>query len=263
MNDLFSRPVSEYMAPNVEVSSLETPIEDLARMMHGRAVSGIPVLDGATLAGVVSRTDLINLGLLQSGRRWTSPCNPLPRRVAKDVMTKPAQVVASSAPLHAAARLMHDHQIHRVFVVDEDLLVGVIGTAELAAAVRDARIETPLSEVMTSMIVGIDVHAPLSAAVDLLAKTHVSGLIVTEAGIPIGAFTQLDALASRDLPRGTPIETIYDAGVISLPLTTKLHRAAAHAAQLDVRRIVACRGGDAVGVLGGLDFARVIAQVAR
>jgi hypothetical protein len=73
-------------------------------------------------------------------------------------------------------------------------------------------------------------------------------------------FTQMNALACRDLPRSMPVETAYDAAVICLPVEVKLHRAAAHAAELDVRRVVACRGGEAVGVVGGLDFARVVSE---
>jgi CBS domain-containing protein len=126
-----------------------------------------------------------------------------------------------------------------------------------AAAVSDARIETPLSAVMTSPIISLDVKAPLSAAIDLLARVQISGIIVNEEARPIGVFTQLDALASRDLPRGTPLEETFDPAVICLPDDTKLHRAAAHAAQLDIRRVVVCRGRESVGVVSGLDFARV------
>ena len=253
----FDRPVSEYMTRDVEVSDVETSTEALARLMHERGISGVPILLGGKLVGVVTRTDLIQLGVMQTGRRWTSPAMPLPHRRAGDVMTGEPRVVAPGAPLRDAARIMSEHNLHRVFVVDGEQLAGVISTLDLAAAVRDARLEVPLSSVMTTPILSVEVHAPLSAAIELLARVPVSGLIVTDEGFPIGMFTQLDALASRDLPRSTPVETTYDAAVICLPVETKLHRAAAQAAQLDVRRVVACRAREGVGVVSGLDFARV------
>jgi CBS domain-containing protein len=229
--------------------------------MHGRGVSSIPITDeSGALVGVVSRTDLIALGLKQSGRRRTSPVMPLPNKLASDVMTGEPRVVAPGAPLRHAARVMHEHSIHRLFAIDDDHhLVGVISTRDLAAAVSDARMELPLSEVMTAQVIAIDSRAPLSAAIDLLERVHVTGLIVTDEELPIGMFTQLGALACRELPSGTPIDEVYDAAVICLPVTTKLHRAAALAAQLDVRRIVVCRAKEPVGVISGLDFARVIA----
>src|SRR5688572_3111244 len=213
MKDLLDRPVAVYMSRPVETVAPSTKIEDVARAMHARGISGLPVLDGETLVGVVTRTDLIQLGALQTGRRWTSPAMPLPRRLAKDVMTKQPRTIAETAPLRAAAKLMSDHAIHRVFVMADDRMTGVISTVDIAAAVADARIETPLSAVMTSPIVTLDVHAPLSAGIDLLSRVMISGLIVIEHGRPVGVFTQLDALASRDLPRSTPIETTMDAGV--------------------------------------------------
>ena len=256
-DSFFDRRVSEYMTCDVETADVEDPVEALAQTMHGRGISGLPVLQGGKLVGVVTRTDLIQLGVMQTGRRWTSPAMPLPHRRAGDVMTREPRVIAPGAPLRDAARIMSDHGLHRVFVVDGARLAGVISTLDLAAAVRDARIEAPLSSVMTSLILSVDVRAPLGTAIELLARVTVSGLIVTEDGLPVGMFTQLDALASRDLPRGTPIEATYDAAVICLPAETKLHRAAAHAAQLDVRRVVVCRAREAVGVVSGLDFARV------
>lgn len=253
----FERPVSGYMTRDVEVADVGTPIAEVARAMHARGISGVPILDGGELVGVVTRTDLIQLGVMQTGCRWSSPAMPLPDRRAGDVMTRAPRVIAPGAPLCEAARIMNEHGLHRVFVVEGERLAGVISTRDLAAAVRDARIEAPLSSVMTALVLSVDVFAPLSAAIELLARVPVSGLIVTEEGLPIGMFTQLDALASRDLPRATPVEATYDAAVICLPAETKLYRAAAHAAQLDVRRVVVCRARDAVGIVSGLDFARV------
>lgn len=256
----FDQPVACFMSRDLEGAAPDTPLERLVRSMHGRGISGIPISDSnGGLVGVVSRTDLIALGVIQSGRRSSSPVMPLPRNCAKDVMSHPPRTTSSGAPLHHAARLMSEHAIHRLFVLDDEQLVGVITTVDLATAVRDARVELPLSEVMTGQVISIDARAPISAAVDLLARIGVTGLIVTEEERPIGMFTQENALASRDLPRGTPVDETYDAGVICLPIETKLHRAAAMAAELAVRRIVVCRAREAVGVVSGLDFARIVA----
>ena len=260
MHDFFVRPVDGYMTLALETASPETSIDEVARAMHARDVSGIPIVAHDKLVGVITRTDLIRLGALRPGRRWTGQAMPLPRRQARDVMTPLPRSIGASSSLRHAAQLMTEHAIHRLFVIDPDeRLVGVLSTRDLAVAVADARVETPLSVVMSSPIVQLDHRAPLGAAIDLLATIQISGVIVTEEGRPVGVFTQLDALASRDLPRTTPIDTTFDAAVICLPHDTKLHRAAAHAAQLDVRRVVVCRDHEAVGVVSGLDFARAIA----
>jgi len=246
------------MSRMLETATPDTPVDELARLMNGRRISGVPIVDAGRLVGVVTRTDLIQLGAFQAGRRWTTPAMVLPRRRAAEVMTVDPVVITPTAPLRLAGRLMSDRGIHRLFVVGESGLVGVICAVDLAAAVRDARIETPLSEVMTQPILSVDVHAPISGAIDLLAHVPVTALIVTEHGGPIGTFSQDDVLACRDLPRSTPIDTVYDAAVICLPAATPLHRVAAHAAQLEVRRVLACRDREAIGIVSGLDFARVV-----
>ncbi|MBS1118188.1 MAG: hypothetical protein H6Q90_416 [Deltaproteobacteria bacterium] len=260
MRHHFDDPVTAYMTHSLETAQLGTSIDQIARVMHERGISGVPIVDGdGKLAGVVTRTDLIKLGLLQAGLRPHDRTMPLPARRASEVMTREPFEVSSTTSLRRAARMMIDHEIHRVFVTDAGSLVGILCTIDLAMAVRHTRIDTPLSSVMTVPVVTIDVGDPLGSAVALLDRAHLAGLIVTEEGQPIGMFSQLEALASRDLPRGTPVEAVYSAAVICLPEEIKLHRAAAHVAQLDVRRVVVCKAREAVGIVTATDFARIVA----
>lgn len=248
------------MTRELETARLDTPVEAIARVLHGRNISGLPIVDDrGQLVGVVSRTDLIRVGLLQAGLRPANRVMPLPHRRASEIMTHEPVTIASTMSTRHAARMMIDHQIHRVFVTEAGKLAGVVCAIDLAHAVRDARIDTPLSAVMTSPIMSIDVAEPLSRASELLDRVHVLGLIVTEAEQPIGMFTQVEALASRDLPRSTPVEAVYSAAVICLPEEMKLHRAAAHLTQLGAGRVVACKARDATGIVTATDFARIVA----
>jgi CBS domain-containing protein len=256
----FDGPVVAYMTRDLESARVDTPVDQIARTMHRRDVSGMPILDGrGRLVGVVTRTDLIRLGLLQAGRRPTSSAMTLPHQRASEVMTHAPVEVGSAISLRHAARLMIDNEIHRVFVIEGGQLAGVISAVDLAAAVRDAKLDAPVSSIMTSPIATIDVHQPLSTALDLLDRRHVTGLIVTEDDQPIGMFAQADALASRELPKSNSIEDTYDPAVICLPGEMKLHRVAAHVADLRVRRVVVCRAREPVGIVSASDFARVVA----
>lgn len=262
MRHPFNEAVVSYMTRDLEVAHADTPIEEVARTMHGRGISGLPVVDGKrNLIGVVTQTDLISLGLLKAGRRPANPAMPLPHhRRASDLMTRDPASVDSSVSLHEAADLMLDHEYHRVFVTEGGKLAGVICAIDFTAAVRDAKIDLEVSTIMTSPIVSVDVHATLGETVELLDRIHVTGLIVTDDGQPIGMFTQTDALLSRDLPRSTPIEMTYDAAVICLPSEMKLHRVAAHVADMRVRRVVVCKAREPVGIVTTSDFARVVAR---
>jgi CBS domain-containing protein len=260
MSRHFSEPVVTYMTRDPEVAHADTPVDQLARTMHARSISGLPIVDAKHhVIGVVTRTDLIRVGLLQAGARHASPAMALPARRASDVMTHGAECVPSDAPLHEAAARMVDRSIHRVFVTEGDRLAGVLCAIDLTGAVRDAKLTAPISSIMTSPIMTVEARTPLGHATELLDRAGVTGLIVTEEAQPIGVFTQLDALAARDLPRATPIEDLYDAAVMCLPGEMKLSRVAAHAADTRVRRVVVCSAREAVGIVSATDFARVVA----
>jgi len=256
----FDEPVVAYMTRDLEVAHVDTPVEQIAKTLQARGISGLPILDAkGSLVGVVTRTDLIRLGLLQAGRRPNSHAMSLPHQRASELMTHSPAEITSAMSLRYAARIMVDNQIHRVFVSEGGKLAGVICAVDVTAAVRDARIDAPVSTIMTSPIVTIDIHQPLGAAIDLLDRFHVTGLIVTDEDQPVGMFSQTDALASRDLPRASPVETVYDAAVICLPGEMKIHRVAAHVADLRVRRVVVCKARAAIGVVSATDFARIVA----
>jgi CBS domain-containing membrane protein len=262
MRHHFDEPVVAYMTRDLEVAHVDTPVDQLARIMHIRDVSGVPILDArGRLVGVVTRTDLIRIGLLAAGgaRNREPRAMPLPHRRASEVMTHAPAEVRSSEALRQAARLMIDNAIHRVFVIEGGQLAGVISAVDLAAAVRDAKLEAPVTSIMTSPIATIDVHASVSAALDLIDRRRVTGLIVTDDGHPIGMFTQADALASRELAPDTSIEGTYDPAVICLPAEMKLHRVATQVADLRVRRVVVCRASEPVGIVTATDFARIVA----
>jgi CBS domain-containing protein len=256
----FTQPVADYMTREVEAVSPDASLPEVLRILERFNISAVPVIDGREVVGVVSRTDLLRIGRRNAatGRRAASLA--LPAEPAKSVMKRSPVVVAAHATLASAARTMHKARIHRVFVIENGVgLVGVLSTLDLAAAVRDARIDTPLSVIMSTPILTIKTSDPLSLADGRLERAHVTGLVVVEDDWPVGVFTQVEAMAARDLPRDTRVEDVFDQALICMPDDTRLHRAAAHAARLDVRRVIACRNREAVGIVGGLDFARVVA----
>jgi len=260
MTNPFDLPVTTYMTRSVASVDPSADLPTIIEILESRRITSVPVVDLAgALIGLVSRSDLIRIGITQSGLRGTSSTLPLPHRTARDVMSATPRTVPADRLLRFAALEMVEHAIHRLMVIDQGRIVGVISTLDLAAAVRDARVETPISAWMTSPVVTLEAGQPVAAAVDLLDRLHITALVVVDAGWPIGLFGQVEALVARDLPRETPVETVLDTALICLPSSLPIFRAAAHAAQLDVRRVIASEASAIVGILGGLDFARVVA----
>ncbi len=244
--------VSTYMTADPITASPATPVEDVVAVLASRRISAVPLVDDrGSIVGVLSRSDLLRYRRHHAHLRDVE-CGAL--------MAQGPIVVESSTPLRDAARLMLEHRIHRVFVVDHGRLVGVLTTTDLTRAVEVAKVEAPIQPVMTAPVVTIDVGRPLSLAMEWLDRAHITGLVVTENEWPVGVFTQEEALAARDVDVATPVGDLHDAALICLPAETTLHRAAAQCARMGVRRIVVSKQRDFIGVVSGLDFAGVVAQ---
>jgi predicted transcriptional regulator len=123
-------------------------------------------------------------------------------------------------------------------------------------AIRDKRVKSPISNLMSSPVFTVRHVEPVAVATERLVKARVSGLVVVEDEWPVGLFTQAEALEARDEPRDTPVEEVMSAAMLALDADTPLHRAAAQAAALRVRRVIAVKDRGMQGILTGIDFAR-------
>lgn len=256
----FLEPVSRYMTREVATVGIRTTLAEVAHRLDERRISAVPVVDEAGMVvGVVSRFDLVHAGRVHAGVRPGSPVLVLPELACGDVIKRTPLVCAPSTPLRDAARAMVSQKIHRLFVLEDEKLVGVISAHDLARAVRDERIATPIANLMSTPVITVRAAQPISVAIDRLDRAHLTGVVVVDDDWPIGVFTQIEALASRDLPRDTPVDGVLDPSIICMPTRSQAHHAAAQATRMDVRRVIACADREAVGMVSGLDFARLAA----
>jgi CBS domain-containing protein len=139
----------------------EMSLTEMDRVLLAHQVSGAPVVVEGRLVGVASRGDVIH-ALYQEQRKaqrvsdfYTSPFPiPIPalerlardsREIAdrmiklrvRDVMSTEPRAVAPSDPLEQAARLMAEGGIHRLPVVAEGRLVGILSSLDLVRLIAD------------------------------------------------------------------------------------------------------------------------------
>jgi CBS domain-containing protein len=254
----FAMPVSLYMSAPVFTVDEDASLMDVHRTLASRGVSSVAVTgEGGRPVGVVSRTDLLRIGRLGARAYGKKALLALPERPVRDVMRKELFSVTPSTSVGAAAGMMVEHRVHRVFVVEEGELVGVLSTKDVLAVLRDKRVMTPIVEVMSSPVFTVRTTDPVSLATDRLEKAHVSGLVVVdEEEWPVGTFTQLEGLESRSLPGATQVEEAMSYAMLCLDVRTPLCRAAAQARATKARRVLAVEDRKVKGILSGIDFAR-------
>lgn len=256
----FEVPVELYMSAPVYTVEPDAPLERVQQLLADLRISSLGVTDGRDLVGVVSRSDLLRVGRRQAGSRQKAALLTLPSQQVADVMSNEVATVSPSAPISEAAGLMIHRRFHRIFVVNDGVLVGIISTRDIMSVISDKRAANPIRQYMSTPLFTVRASEPISLATERLEKARVSGLVVVEDDDPVGLFTQIEALESRDLERATPVEEVMNTGFVCMPEDTRIHRAAAQSLALRSRRVVAVRRREMCGLLTGIDFARCAAK---
>jgi CBS domain-containing protein len=138
--------VNQVMSGDVIVASTSTSYKELARLMLGHKVSGLPVVAGdGSVVGMVTDGDLLRrLGFAHQSEhrtaRWLAHllagAEPYVVRrcegvTAADLMTRPVVTVNPDDDVRAAARLMVRKGIKRLPVLRDGRLVGVVARPDL------------------------------------------------------------------------------------------------------------------------------------
>mmetsp|Transcript_46843 Transcript_46843/g.69309 ORF Transcript_46843/g.69309 Transcript_46843/m.69309 type:complete len:200 (+) Transcript_46843:63-662(+) len=131
------RLVSEYMAPNPRTLSVSTPIDDAIVDLLGLGVSGAPVVDNSgNLVGFVSASDILHKeetgtllpmeGSAEDVEAYINSAKKIIAQKVGDMMTPNPLTVESNTSMRSAAAIMAKEKLHRLPVVDDGKLVGVL-----------------------------------------------------------------------------------------------------------------------------------------
>ena len=117
---------SEIMTTNPEYVMPTDSVMKAAQLMKSEDVGPIPIVkDGKKLEGIVTDRDLA-IKVVAEGR------NPKTTQV-EEVMTKNLVTCKENDDVEKALKLMQDHQVRRIPVVDnQDHLLGIIAQADVA-----------------------------------------------------------------------------------------------------------------------------------
>jgi CBS-domain-containing membrane protein len=132
--------VRDVMTTSVVTVDRITPFKEIAELLAHHKISAVPVLAmGRKVVGVVSEADLLRMQgpaarpyrLGNPTHRWFGRESHLGYTAGK-LMTAPAITIHPDATVPAAARLLNDHHVRRLPVVDPDgVLIGIVSRSDL------------------------------------------------------------------------------------------------------------------------------------
>src|SRR5437762_462040 len=131
--------VKDAMTSNVKTATPSQSLTDAAKLMKQEDVGSIPVVDGERLVGVVTDRDIVVRGIADGSD---------PRAVqVGDIASHDVVTVRPDDDLDEALRLMAQHQVRRLPVVEDGHLVGMLATADLAHEAKDKVIGQVVEEI--------------------------------------------------------------------------------------------------------------------
>src|SRR5947209_20322388 len=111
--------VSEVMTRQVECTRPDASLQEAAAKMKSLDVGPLPICDNDRLAGMITDRDI-------TVRAVAEALDPKTTKV-RHVMTKNILYCFEDQDVDEAARLMQEHQVRRLLVLDRDKrLVGII-----------------------------------------------------------------------------------------------------------------------------------------
>ncbi|HQT77205.1 MAG TPA: CBS domain-containing protein [Rhodopila sp.] len=148
----------DIMTRNVVVVHPETSLIDAVRLMAGRRVSGMPVLDDAgNVIGMMTEGDLVRWheGYTAKQAHWLDMLADgfalapsfvegirAQQQKVKAVMSPGVTTVVEDTPAREVATLMHTKGIKRVPVLRDGKLVGIVARSDLIRALAQKLGET-------------------------------------------------------------------------------------------------------------------------
>lgn len=156
--------VREVMNSSPITCQADDTVADAARILRENKISGVPVLDGEKLVGVVSESDLLKLLSQEEdgGSLWLpSPfevfevpfrdlirwerlhasMQDISQKKVSEVMSREIFQMAPDDSVEMAAAIMTRHHINRLPVVEDGRLVGIITRGDIITGLGEKSAE--------------------------------------------------------------------------------------------------------------------------
>jgi CBS domain-containing protein len=131
--------VSDVMTRAVDVIHPEATLDEAAERMRRLDVGPLPVCDGDRLVGMITDRDITVRGTAESR-------DPVTTRVS-EIMTPEVVFTYDDEDVKHAAKLMEDHQLRRLVVLNRDKkLVGIVSLGDLAVETSDDKLKGQVLE---------------------------------------------------------------------------------------------------------------------
>jgi CBS domain-containing protein len=145
--------VKDVMNSKPVTCQMDETVSEAARKMKKKKISGMPVLDGDRLVGVISESDVLQLlSQKEEGQLWLpspleifevpfrdllkweklhSSVEDISKKEISEVMHRNVRTIGPDDSIEEAASIMTHHRINRLPVVENGKLVGIVTRGDI------------------------------------------------------------------------------------------------------------------------------------
>ena len=146
----------DIMSSSVITVKMGTSIAEVAELFHDNSIGGAPVVDDeGKLVGIITESDLIDQNkklhiptvvaifdavvYLESLRKFEEELRKMTGNKVKDLCSTDVVTVDADTPVNEIASIMADSHFHTIPVLDNALLVGVVGKDDIVKTMASTK----------------------------------------------------------------------------------------------------------------------------
>ena len=176
--------VNERMSAPVEVVSPMTSVVAAGKIMETKGIKRLPVVDGGSLVGIVTQTD-ITRGLISIS----------PLTAVSDIMAKDIATVETGATAAEAAQIMSAKGISCLIAMHRNAVAGIVTEKDLlrrVVALHKDPAQTQVVDIMSFPMISVPPSYSVLSAGKKMDTMHLHRLVVMADNQLYGIVTQTD-----------------------------------------------------------------------
>jgi CBS domain-containing protein len=126
--------------PAIVIRQDET-VANLCNVLQAAHINGLPVVDDeGEIVGIVTEEDILYGSMGDSGAAPVAPATAGDPILVRDIMTSPAVCATEETEIVEICRLMWTMRIHRVPIVLDGRVTGIVSAMDLVRAIAEGAI---------------------------------------------------------------------------------------------------------------------------
>jgi CBS domain-containing protein len=178
--------VDDVMVRDVARAELPGSRDEVLEILKSKHISGVPIVKGGELVGIVTRTDLLK--------------NPEEEQIAL-LMKRNLITITPDKSIVDAAQLILENNIRRLPVVEDGSLAGLITIADIVGAIGRLNITSPISDHIGNGVFSVWSETPLSVVGAIMELADVKAVPILDSTL-----TLVGVASDKDLISASIIE---------------------------------------------------------